>query len=66
MDEHKEGEVEESLESTEGDNPLNAIDRLVEHFLVPLEAAAVDAFEICGEFQAMITYTTRFISLSTM
>ena len=40
------GEVEEFPESTEGDNPLNAIDRLVEHFHVPLEGAAVDIFEI--------------------
>ena len=37
LDEHREGEFEESPESIEGENPLNAIDWLVEHFLVPLE-----------------------------
>ncbi len=59
-------EAEESQESAERENPLNAIDRLVERFRIPLEGAAADVSEIRGEFEAIVSYATQFISLSTM
>ena len=45
-------ETQESQESTESENPLNAIDRLVEHFRFPLERAVAQVSEIHGEFEA--------------
>ena len=46
------------------ENSLNAIDRLVEHFNVPLEGASVNVSEIRGEFEAVTSYASQFISLS--
>ena len=54
-------EVQQSTES-----PQTAIDRLVEHFRIPLEEAAAGVSEIRGEFEAVVSYATQFISLSTM
>ncbi len=45
-------EAEESQESTGSENPLNAIDRLVERFRIPLEGAGADVSEISDEFEA--------------
>jgi len=45
-------EAEQAKESAGSENPLNAIDWLVERFRVPLEGAAVEASEIRGEFEA--------------
>ena len=47
-------------------NPMDAIDRLVEHFKVPLEGADAELDEIRREFEAMLSYTSQFISLSTL
>ena len=45
---------------------LDAIDRLVHHFQIPLESAGVDTTEIQNEFEALIGYAAQFMSLSTM
>ena len=47
-------------------NPMDAIDRLVEHFKVPLEGADAELDEIRREFEAMLSYASQFISLSTL
>jgi len=44
-------EAEQAKESAGSENPVNAIDRLVERFRVPLEGAAAEASEIRGEFE---------------
>ena len=62
----KPNQAGESQESAKSENPLNAIDRLVERFRVPLEGAAAEVSEIRCEFEAMISYATQFISLTTM
>ena len=48
------------------ENPMDAIDRLVEHFKVPLEGADAKLDEIRWEFEAMLSYAGQFISLSTL
>ena len=48
-------EADSSNETQESVNPLDAIDRLVEHFRVPLEGAAAEVSEIRGEFESMVT-----------
>ena len=48
------------------ESQLTAIDRLVEHFRIPLEGAAAEVSEIRGEFEAVVSYATQFISLSTV
>ena len=53
-------------ESAESDNPLKAIDWLVERFRVPLEGSAAEVSESWSEFEAIVVYATQFISLSTM
>ena len=45
---------------------LDAVDRLANHFKVPLETAGADINEIREEFKSMIEYAIQFISLSTM
>ena len=55
-----------STDAQENEDPLNAIDRLTEHFRIPLESANVEVSEIHEEFEGMITYAAQFISLSTM
>ena len=42
------------------DNPLVAIDRLVERFGVPLEAANADFNEICHEFELILSYSGQY------
>ena len=59
-------EAEETQESAQSESPLNAIDRFVERFRVPFEGAAAEVSEICGDFEAMVSYATQFIFLSTM
>ena len=59
-------QIDEGQESAESDNPLKAIDRLVERFRVPLEGVAAEVSEIRSEFEAIVVYATQFISLSTM
>ena len=48
------------------ENPMDAIDRLVERFKTPLEGANSQLDEICCEFEAMVSYAGQFISLSTL
>ena len=48
------------------ENPLFAIDRLVEHFTIPLEGAGVILTDIKSEFEAMIAYASQFISISIL
>lgn len=50
----------------EAEDPLNAVDRLVEHFKIPIENAGADIGEIQNEFEALISYAAQFMSLSTM
>jgi hypothetical protein len=65
VDEHVDvSDDAEGMQASE--NPLDAIDRLVERFKIPLEGAAAETSEIRGEFEAMVSYATQFISLSTM
>ena len=47
-------------------DPLEAVDRLVEHFSVPLKKANVCTEEIHGEFESALQYACQYISLSTM
>lgn len=54
----------EDMQASE--NPLDAIDWLVKRFKIPLEGAAAETSEIRGEFEAMVSYATQFISFSTM
>lgn len=51
-------EPEETQESAGSENPLNAIDHLVEHFRFPLEGAAAEVSEIRGKFEVMVSYAT--------
>ena len=48
------------------EDPLEAVDSLVEQFRIPLEGAGAQVIEIHGEFQQIIEYATQFISLSIM
>ena len=48
------------------ENPMDAIDRLVEHFKTPLEGANTELDEIRREFEAIVSYAGQFISLSTL
>lgn len=48
------------------ENPVDAINRLVEHFKVPLEGANAEPDEIRPEFEAILSYACQFISLSTL
>jgi hypothetical protein len=52
--------------NTEEENMLCAVDRLVQHFKIPLESVGVDTTEIRSEFEALIGYAAQFMSLSTM
>ena len=58
---------QEEAPNSAHDTPLDAIDRLVEHFKFPLdiEGASVNVSEIHGEFEAVTSYACQFISLST-
>lgn len=47
-------------------NSLEAVDRLVEKFAIPLEGAGADIAEIHAEFDAMLQYACQYISLSTL
>lgn len=47
-------------------DPLEAIDRLVEHFSIPLQKANVCTEQIHGEFESALQYACQYISLSTM
>ena len=47
-------------------DPLEAVDRLVEHFLIPLRKANVCTEEIHGEFESALQYACQYISLSTI
>ena len=44
----------------------SAIDRLVQHFTIPLQNADALVDEILAEFDAVLQYATQYISLSTM
>ena len=67
--EGQEHEVEgtvQSIHQSDSENPLDAINRLVEAYKVPLEEAGAEIDEICVEFEAMATYAVQLISLSTL
>ena len=62
-----EAEADTSLDYEDAsESPLIAIDRLVEHFTIPLEGAGVILTDIKGEFEAMMAYASQFISISTL
>ena len=44
---------------------LEAIDRLVQQFSIPLESAGADKGEIHSDFEAVLQYATMYISLCT-
>ena len=56
--------IDEQSDSEDGEDSLNAIDRLTERFEFPL--ARVELSEIHSEFEAMVSYATQFISLAAM
>lgn len=68
LEEQEQHQQSESISQTDAvsENPLNAIDRLVETYKVPLEGAGAGIDEIPIEFEAMVTYAVQFISLSTL
>ena len=45
---------------------LEAIDRLVQHFTIPLQTAGALVDEIHAEFDAVLQYAIQYISLFTM
>lgn len=47
-------------------DPLEAVDRLVQQFTIPLQGAGADLEEIHAEFDAMSQYACQYISLSTL
>ena len=49
----------------ENDN-LEAIDRLVTRFTIPLQSAGAQIEEIHTQFDALLKYATQYVSLSTM
>ena len=49
----------------EGD-PLEAVDRLVQHFLIPLRKSDVCTEEIHSEFESAMQYASQYISLATL
>ena len=53
----------EGTQQTESDDPLDAMDRLVEQFRFPLERATAEVLEVRREFETMIQYGSQFISL---
>ena len=48
------------------EDPLDAIERLVELFRVPLEAANANLNEICHEFELILSYSGQFIALTAL
>ena len=57
LEEHEQHQQSDSISQTDAvsENPLNAIDRLVETYKVPLEGAGAEIDEIRIEFEAMVT-----------
>ena len=68
LDQEKTEKEQQSQLIPDADNeyPLNAIDRLVEAYKVPLKGAGAEVGEICIEFEVMMAYAVQFISLSTL
>ena len=68
LEEHEQHQQSDSISQTDAvsENPLNAIDRLIETYKVPLEGAGAEIDEIRIELEAMVTYAVQFISLSTL
>ena len=68
LDEHEQHQQSDSISQIDGvsENPLNAIDRLVKTYKMPLEGAGAEIDENRIEFEAMMTYAVQFISLSTL
>ena len=58
--------LEPTKSDTAGENLLCAIDRLGQHFQIPLEGAGINTSEIQSEFEALIGYASQFMSLSSM
>ena len=52
--------------AVEEEDSLEAIDRLVEQFSIPLESAGADISAIHGEFQELLQYATTYVSISTI
>ena len=55
LDEEQATELPVDEQGVSQENPVGAIDRLVEHFKVPLEGANADLDEIHSEFEAMVS-----------
>ena len=53
-------------ESIEEKDQLEAVDRLVERFSVPLEGAGANPAEIHAELENMMEYASQYFSLATM
>jgi len=64
----KEDEVVNISEDDDVDDQssLDAVDRLVNRFRIPLTSAGADITEVRQEFISMVEYSCQFISLSTM
>ena len=57
---------DDSTDDLSYSDPLEAVDRLVDQFKIPLERAGANTDDIRSEFKAMLEYAVQFISLSTM
>ena len=55
----------QKLADEEGEGYVQAIDRLISKFKVPLEASGVVVAKVADEFCDMLVYATQFISLSS-
>ena len=48
------------------EGPLEAVDRLVQQFTIPLQGAGAEIGEIHAEFEAILQYACQYISVSTL
>ena len=48
------------------EDPLEAVDRLVQQFTIPLQGAGAEIEEIHAEFEVMLQYACQYISVSTL
>ena len=52
--------------AVEEDDSMDAINRIVERFTVPLQGASANIEVIVPEFVALVQYAVQFISVSTL
>ena len=57
--------ADEEAESSDSEGYVQAIDRLISKFNVPLEVSGVVVAKVVDEFRDMLLYATQFISLSS-